>query len=155
MTKLSKKKNNQKLKEPRVISKSHLKQDQDWHGEVNTYHLLKSPRDGKKYRIITPNNTKIDFGASGYSNYTIHKNPKRMRLYIIRHGGIMTQKTIKEGDLHNSFLKITKSRKEEWSKTGMNTAGFWSRWLLWSQPNIRKAKTFLENKYKIKIKYTI
>ena len=137
-----------------LLNKHHHKQDQDWNGEANIYRLLKSPKDGKKYRIITPKNKTIDFGAEGYSDYTLHKDSKRMRFYVQRHGGVLPKqiKTITNlNEIHKQMLKIKISTKENWGKNGIDTAGFWSRWLLWSQPNIKNAKQFIETKFNIKI----
>lgn len=87
--------------------------------------LIKSPNPEKKYRVIFPNGKKVDFGGAGYSDYTIHKDPKRMKRYLTRHGGM----------------------GETWTKKGMYTAGFWSRWLLWSKPSMREAKRLLSLRF--------
>lgn len=83
--------------------------------------LRKSPKPTKKFRVTFPDGKHVDFGGKGYSDYTIHKNRERMRRYIKRHGGM----------------------GENWSKKGIRTAGFWSRWLLWSKPSMPEAKRFL------------
>jgi hypothetical protein len=101
------------------------------------YILIKSPRDGKKWRIITPRGIKIDFGAKGYQDYTLHHNARRKQLYVIRHAG---------GSGNSAH-----SRRESWSKSGINTAGFWSRWLLWQEPSLSGAIKFIERKFHIKI----
>ena len=44
--------------------------------------LKKSPRFDKKFRVTFENGKIVDFGARGYSDYTIHKNPIRMRSYV-------------------------------------------------------------------------
>lgn len=80
------------------------------------YKLMKSPRLDKKFRVILPDGRKVDFGAKGYSDYTIHKDKQRMTRYIIRH-----------------------QKRENWSKSGVATAGFWARWILWSEPSLRAA----------------
>ena len=42
--------------------------------------LSKSPIKGKKYRVtFAPEGRHVDFGALGYSDYTIHKDPVRMK----------------------------------------------------------------------------
>ena len=42
--------------------------------------------DGKhKYYIITASGKKVLFGAIGYEDYTIHKDPIRKARYIARH----------------------------------------------------------------------
>ena len=74
---------------------------------VQTYVLQKSSRVSKKFMIITPENKKIHFGAKNYEDYTIHKNEARKQNYINRH-----------------------SMNEDWTKKGINTAVFFSRWIL-------------------------
>jgi hypothetical protein len=80
------------------------------------YRLTKSPLGGKKFRVILPDGRKVDFGAKGYSDYTLHKDKARMKRYLVRH-----------------------QKRENWTKSGVATAGFWSRWILWSEPNLRAA----------------
>ncbi len=73
--------------------------------------------DGKhKYYIITKSGRKVLFGAAGYSDYTKHRDKDRKQQYIDRH-----------------------KNKENWGKTGIDTAGFWSRWLLWNLPTIKES----------------
>jgi len=119
------------------------------------YKLIKSPKRNKKFRVISPDNKTVDFGAKGYSDYTIHKNPFRMRLYVGRHGGQIS-KYIKneenEKKIHLKMLNVSISNKENWTKSGLMTAGFWSRWLLWSNPNLNKSKNIIKKKFKITIK---
>jgi hypothetical protein len=91
-------------------------------------YLRKSPRKEKKFRVILKNGTKVDFGAKGYSDYTIHKEPERMKRYLARH-----------------------KKRENWKRSGINTAGFWSRWLLWSKPSLNSAKKLIEKKFNIHI----
>ena len=79
--------------------------------------LVKSPIDGKKWRVYLLNEEgrerHVDFGASGYQDYTQHNDAIRKALYMLRH----------------------KSR-EDWTKAGIFTAGFWSRWLLWNRSSV-------------------
>jgi hypothetical protein len=87
--------------------------------------------------IITPSGKKVHFGQEGYSDYTKHKDSERKERYIARHGGN------KSG---------TKSSKEDWTKSGLDTAGFWSRYLLWGEPTLQSSINAIEKKFKIKIK---
>lgn len=89
--------------------------------------LRKSPKPTKKYRVTFPDGGFVDFGGAGYSDYTIHKDPERMKRYLARHsrGG------------------------ETWSKKGVRTAGFWSRWLLWSKPSMPEAKRMMSSRFGI------
>ena len=83
--------------------------------------------DGKhKYYIITDSNKKIYFGAAGMSDFTHHKNEQRKQRYIDRH-----------------------KKNETWSKSGIDTAGFWSRWLLWNKPSIKESYADIKRRFSI------
>ena len=84
--------------------------------------LQKSPKKDKKFRVTLEDGKKVDFGGKGYSDFTIHKDPERMKRYLSRHG----------------------RGNETWTKDGRDTAGFWSRWLLWSKPSLEEAKKLNE-----------
>ena len=83
--------------------------------------------DGKhKYYIITNSGKTIKFGAIGYSDFTKHKDEARKQRYIDRH-----------------------KNKETWGKSGIDTAGFWSRWLLWNKPTIKESYNDIKNRFNI------
>ena len=115
--------------------------------------LIKSPSPKHKFRVIFSTGRYVDFGAKGYSDYTLHKTPERMRLYVLRHGGRIPPSLMKEkrrGAIQRGMLEVDSSRKELWTAAGVGTAGFWSRWLLWSYPSLSDAKQFISKKFKIK-----
>jgi hypothetical protein len=89
--------------------------------------LIKSPKPEKKWRVLFEDGKHVDFGQKGYSDFTIHKDPTRMKRYLTRHSGM----------------------GETWGARGVRTAGFWSRWLLWSKPSLRDAKRLVSNKFDI------
>ena len=91
------------------------------------YILTKGSR-GKKYHIITPDKKVIKFGQAGASDFTINKDPKRKESYLARH-----------------------KARENWSKSGIHTAGFWSRWLLWNLPTISQSISDIEKRFDIHI----
>ena len=70
----------------------------------------------------------IHFGDSKYSDYTIHKDEERMKRYENRH-----------------------KTRENWTKTGIKTAGFWSKWILWSKPSIKEAIQHTSKKFNLHI----
>lgn len=118
--------------------------------------LSKSNNKSKKFRIIFEDNTRLDFGGKGYSDYTIHKSPARMRLYVRRHGGVMKDTLSELRDdkkIHKEMLTVDTSVKENWSADGFSTAGFWSRWLLWSHPSLSQSIDYVEKKFGIKVQY--
>ena len=65
---------------------------------------------------VFPDGAVVRFGLAGFSDYTIHKDAERMHRYLVRH-----------------------RKRENWTRSGGKTAGFWSRWLLWSEPSFKKA----------------
>ena len=52
---------------------------------MKIYYPYKSDRKDKKYYIVTKTGSRVYFGASGYEDYTIHKNEIRKQAYISRH----------------------------------------------------------------------
>lgn len=92
---------------------------------MKIYYPYKSDKPNKKFFIITSSGKKIYFGQAGYEDYTIHKDPKRKELYIKRHS--------KMG--------------ENWEKTGIDSAGFWSRWLLWNLPTLETSYNDIKKRF--------
>jgi hypothetical protein len=112
--------------------------------------ITKSPNSKKKFRATLEDGRTVDFGASGYSDYTKHKNPSRMRSYVLRHGGKVPKRIIAERDpkrIHKMMLDVISSDKEDWKKSGIDGAGFWSRWYLWGHPTFEGAKKSISNKF--------
>ena len=93
---------------------------------MTTVLLTKSPHSEKKFRVVLENGRSVNFGAKGYQDFTQHGDPDRMRLYVIRHRA-----------------------RENWKRSGIDTAGFWSRWLLWSKPSLDQAIKFIKQKFGI------
>ena len=114
--------------------------------------LSKSPNKAKKYRVTFEDGDHVDFGGLGYSDFTKHKNPFRMREYVRRHGGKIPKSIMSDEDPNSvleRMLSVDSSTKEKWGKLGVKTAGFWSRWLLWSVPTLRDAKKLITRKYHV------
>lgn len=116
--------------------------------------LIKSPNPKKKYRVIFEDGDTVDFGGKGYSDFTLHKNPLRMRSYLIRHGAspyisasLKKEKNPKR--VLNGLLNVSNSHLENWKPSGIKTAGFWSRWLIWSVPSMNGAKKLMSKKFNI------
>ena len=116
--------------------------------------IIRSPNTTKKFRAILEDGRTVDFGASGYSDYTKHKNPSRMRSYVLRHGGQIPKRIVAERQpamIHRMMLNVDRSDKEDWKMSGIGGAGFWSRWYLWSQPNFGGVNRFMLKRFGIKI----
>jgi hypothetical protein len=93
--------------------------------------LQKSNRDDKKLMVDEVNNDQfktVHFGQKGASDYTVHKNHIRKRLYIQRH-----------------------RERENWGKSGIDTAGFWAVHLLWNKQSLEDSIKDVENRFNIEI----
>ena len=114
--------------------------------------LTKNPTPTHKFRVTFDDGETVDFGARGYSDYTRHRSPKRMRAYLRRHGGRIPRDLESATDAHEIHvraLRVARSSSERWSKKDIRTAGFWSRWLLWSHPSVHSAKKFMARRFSI------
>lgn len=81
-------------------------------------------KEGKKLKTVR-------FGQLGASDYTQHHDKERMKRYVDRH-----------------------EKREDWTRAGKYSPGFWSRWLLWSKPSFTDALKLTEQKLGEKITYS-
>jgi hypothetical protein len=84
---------------------------------------------GKKWTAAGSSGFRVHFGAVGYQDYTQHKDPERMRRYLVRHRA-----------------------RENWAASGMRTAGFWSRWLLWNKPSLRASAADISRRFNVRVR---
>ena len=85
--------------------------------------VSRSDRAGKKWKAELESGKTVHFGATGYKDFTQHGDVKRRESYLARH-----------------------RPNENWSKDGINTAGFWSRHLLWEKPTVQASARSLSSK---------
>jgi hypothetical protein len=96
------------------------------------FYMEPSDKKTKKWQITYINkdtgrpNT-IYFGQKPYQDFTQHKTLKRKNLYIQRHSGM----------------------GEDWKDP--ETAGFYSRWILWNLPDLEDSIKDTEKRFGIKI----
>ena len=95
----------------------------------NIIFLRKSNHPDKKLMVTIGNKT-IYFGAKNYSDYNKHKDKLRMLRYSNRH-----------------------RLRENWGKSGIKTAGFWSKWILWNKPGLLASIKDTEKRFNICINY--
>ena len=81
-----------------------------------------SDRKDKKYMAIIDDKKRVHFGSKGASDYTINKDDERKERYIKRH-----------------------QKNEDWNN--FNTAGFWSKNILWNRPTITESIRDINNKF--------
>ena len=89
--------------------------------------LSKSTRAQKKYMVHVGTLT-VHFGAKGYPDFTTHKDEERKKLYLARH-----------------------AKREDWTLGGAQTAGFWSRWLLWNRPTITESIRDINRRCRVQV----
>ena len=91
--------------------------------------IKKSNKKGKKLMAIfdlkSGRKKTIHFGASGMSDYTIHKDPKRKERYMKRH-----------------------RKREDWNNP--LTAGALSRWILWGEPTLDASIKDFKKRFNLK-----
>ena len=78
--------------------------------------VSKSNRAGKKYMAAIEQGPTIHFGAKGFRDFTLTGNAERKAAYLSRH-----------------------KKNEDWTLQGVESAGFWARWLLWNKPSIAQS----------------
>ena len=79
----------------------------------------------KKLEAVIDGKKTVPFGQKNASDFTLHKDPERKARYINRH-----------------------EKREDWTKSGINTAGFYSKHVLWNKDTIQKSVNDLNKKYK-------
>ena len=112
-----------KRSKSRSLSK---KKDKKFSGKEKII-LRKSTHPEKKYMVTIGKKT-IHFGSSPYKSYEVHKDKERMLRYLNRHRS-----------------------RENWAKSGIKTAGFWSRWILWNKPSLLASIKDTEKRFNIHI----
>ena len=85
--------------------------------------IKRSKKAGKKFDAIIDGKKTVSFGATGYSDYTQHKDPERKQRYINRH-----------------------KKAENWNDP--TTAGFYAKHILWNQPSLRASVADTNKRFK-------
>ena len=86
--------------------------------------ITKSKKSDKKYDARINGEKTVSFGATGYSDYTKHKDKDRKEAYIARH------------------------KNEDWSKSNIASPAWMSRYILWEKPTLKGAVDNANKKYK-------
>jgi hypothetical protein len=87
---------------------------------------IKNINDNKKKLQIDLYNTKtkktksIKIGSAGMGDYTIFNKEQGKKI----------------ADEHKKRYIDRHEEREDWTKTGIATAGFWARWLLWNKKTL-------------------
>ena len=89
--------------------------------------IMKSDKKDKKFKAIVKDKDSkktIHFGQAGASDMTHHGDESRKMRYISRH-----------------------KTNEDWNKSGIDTAGFYSKHLLWNKDSFDKSFKNLKKKF--------
>ena len=87
--------------------------------------ISKSDNKNKKMKAVINEKKTVHFGQAGASDFTTHKDKDRKRLYIARH-----------------------KKNENFGISGVDTAGFWSKNLLWNKDTLKGSVDDINKKYK-------
>ena len=91
--------------------------------------LEESNQAGKKWRVnltVDGRSRTIHFGAAGMDDFTKTGDKIQKKRYIERHG-----------------------KRENWTKSGITTPGFWSRWVLWNKPTVAESLADVRKRFKL------
>ena len=91
--------------------------------------VSKSTRAQKKY-MARVGDVVVHFGAVGYDDFTTHKDERRKERYLSRH-----------------------AKREDWTLGGVQSAGFWSRWLLWNRPTIAESIRDISRRFNVPVTF--
>lgn len=91
------------------------------------YYPYLSDKPNKKFFIITKDNKRVYFGDTRYQHFTEgHLDDERKLRYIKRHQD---------------------KEEKNWNKSGINTASFWSRFLLWNKPTLEASYKDIQKRF--------
>lgn len=94
--------------------------------------VMKSSRPEKKWMARFDDGRVVHFGATGYQDYTQHKDPTRRERYSNRHPS-------------------GPGKRENHTRTGLYTAGFWAMHLLWNKPSLTASANDMERRFGLNI----
>ena len=87
--------------------------------------ISKSKKPDKKYDARINGSKTVSFGQKMASDFTKHKDKYRKEAYIARH-----------------------KNNEDWTKSGVKTAGFYSRWITWNKPTLKESIDDINKRFK-------
>ena len=76
--------------------------------------IKRSNKPDKKFDAVIDNKKTVSFGLKSMSDFTLHKDPERKARYIASH-----------------------KSNEDWAKSGIKTAGFYAKHVLWNKPTLQ------------------
>lgn len=91
--------------------------------------ILKSKTGNKRFKVIIDGTKTVNFGINNAYTYFDGADDEKKQNYLKRHSKL----------------------NENWNKSGIETAGFWSRWYNWElqNPTKEEQKTFFKNKFNV------
>ena len=87
--------------------------------------ITKSKKPDKKYDARINGSKTVSFGQKMASDFTKHKDTDRKERYIDRH-----------------------KAREDWTKSGVKTAGFYSKHVLWNKPTLKESIDDINKRFK-------
>jgi len=102
--------------------------------KMSEYYIVVKPSKikNKKYTAIINDKYHVNFGQKGALDYTQHKDPKRKERYIRRH-----------------------EKNEDWDLSGIKTAGFFAKHLLWNKPTLQESADDIERIFNVIVELDI
>ena len=99
---------------------------------MSTYTVSRSTRDNKRYMVRQNGRLVTHFGQPNAFTYADGAPVSKKNAYIARHS----------------------RNGESWTKRGINTAGFWARWMLWNKGSLRASASDMRARFNISVNVT-
>ena len=77
--------------------------------------IRRAKNKSKKFEALVDGKT-VAFGSAGYWDFAQNKDAERKERYIARH-----------------------RKREDWTRSGVDTAGFYAKHILWSKPTLTES----------------
>ena len=91
--------------------------------------VARSSRTANKWQALVGNRT-LHFGAAGAEDYTMQGDKERKTRYLSR-----------------------RAANEDWTKSGVHTANFWSRWLFRKESSPRASAFDIKRRFGFRVKF--
>lgn len=96
---------------------------------MSSYIVSPSTREAKRFMVTRNGKLITHFGQPGAFTFADGAPVSKKDAYLARHS--------KNG--------------ETWTKKGINTAGFWSRWMLWNKGSLRASASDVRARFNVPI----
>ena len=96
---------------------------------MSSYKVSSSTRDAKRFMVTKDGRVVTHFGQPGAFTYADGAPQAKKDAYLARHS----------------------KNNERWTKKGINSAGFWARWMLWNKRSLRASASDIRARFNVPV----